>query len=99
MRRPGMGGQAGRGRHQRGLPCPSARPARRAATPTVPHRTTLGIMGRDGAFADYCCCPRRNLYAVPDVVPDEIAVFAEPLAAACEILEQVTSARPIASSW
>ena len=54
-----------------------------------PNRTTLGIFGRDGAFADYLCLPQRNLYPVPDVIPDEKAVFTEPLAAACEILEQV----------
>jgi len=55
-----------------------------------PHRTTLGIFRRDGAFADFLRLPLLNLYPVPDVVPDEQAVFVEPLAAACEILEQVT---------
>jgi alcohol dehydrogenase len=55
-----------------------------------PNRTTLGIVGRDGAFADYLSLPQANLYAVPDSIPDELAVFTEPLAAACEILEQVT---------
>lgn len=55
-----------------------------------PNRTTLGIMGRDGAFADYLRLPLPNLYPVPPAVPNEMAVFTEPLAAACEILEQVT---------
>jgi alcohol dehydrogenase len=55
-----------------------------------PHRTTLGIFCRDGAFADFLRLPILNLYPVPDVVTDEQAVFVEPLAAACEILEQVT---------
>lgn len=55
-----------------------------------PNRTTLGIFGRDGAFAEYLTLPLPNLYRVPAAVPDERAVFAEPLAAACEILEQVT---------
>jgi alcohol dehydrogenase len=55
-----------------------------------PQRTTLGIFRRDGAFADRLLLPQANLHAVPDSVPDEMAVFAEPLAAACEILEQVT---------
>jgi alcohol dehydrogenase len=55
-----------------------------------PHRTTLGIFRRDGAFADFLRLPIPNLYPVPDVVTDEQAVFVEPLAAACEILEQVT---------
>lgn len=54
-----------------------------------PHRTVLGIQGRDGAFAERLCLPVDNLYAVPDGVPDESAVFIEPLAAACEILQQI----------
>lgn len=54
-----------------------------------PYRTTLGISGRDGAFAEYLTLPVANLYAVPEGLPDEVAVFTEPLAAACEILEQV----------
>jgi alcohol dehydrogenase len=53
------------------------------------NRTTLGIYRRDGAFADYLLLPQANLYAVPDNLPDEMAVFVEPLAAACEILEQI----------
>ncbi len=54
-----------------------------------PNRTTLGISGRDGCLSDYFLLPQANLYGVPDSVPDEVAVFTEPLAAACEILEQV----------
>ncbi len=66
----------------------------RAGMPThCPNRTTLGIWGRDGAFAEYLTLPVRNLHVVPDEVPDEEAVFTEPLAAALEILEQV-SIRP-----
>jgi threonine dehydrogenase-like Zn-dependent dehydrogenase len=49
----------------------------------------LGILNRDGAFAEQLALPVANLRAVPDGVPDEAAVFAEPLAAACQILEQV----------
>jgi len=61
-----------------------------AGNPThCPHRTTLGIWERDGAMADYCVLPVRNLHLVPDSVSDEQAVFTEPLAAALEILEQV----------
>jgi len=56
-----------------------------------PNRTTLGISHRDGAFADYLLLPQANLYPVPEAVPDEKAVFVEPLAAACEILEQVAT--------
>ena len=57
-------------------------------------RTVVGIKGRDGAFAEFISLPARNLVSVPDALPDEAAVFAEPLAAACQILEQV----PINSS-
>ncbi len=52
-------------------------------------RQSLGIIGRDGAFADYLTLPLANLHAVPADVPDERAVFTEPLAAALQILEQV----------
>jgi threonine dehydrogenase-like Zn-dependent dehydrogenase len=52
-------------------------------------RTVLGIVGRDGAMAEYVALPAGNLLRVPDAVADECAVFVEPLAAACEILDQV----------
>jgi threonine dehydrogenase-like Zn-dependent dehydrogenase len=54
-----------------------------------PERTVLGIHGRDGAFAEYLQLPASNLLPVPDEVPDERAVFTEPLAAACAIVERV----------
>jgi threonine dehydrogenase-like Zn-dependent dehydrogenase len=54
-----------------------------------PARTVLGIHGRDGAFANYLSLPPGNLIPVPGNVANEEAVFVEPLAAACEILEQV----------
>jgi threonine dehydrogenase-like Zn-dependent dehydrogenase len=57
-----------------------------------PSRTVLGIVGRDGAHAEVVRLPARNLVAVPDALPDHGAVFAEPLAAACGILERVPSA-------
>ncbi len=53
-----------------------------------PSRTVLGILGRDGAFADYLRLPDRNLIPLPDSISDELAVFVEPLAAAYEIFEQ-----------
>ena len=53
-------------------------------------RTVLGIRGCDGAFAERLVLPVANLHAVPDRVLDEAAVFAEPLAAALEVLEQVS---------
>jgi threonine dehydrogenase-like Zn-dependent dehydrogenase len=52
-------------------------------------RTVLGIVNLDGAFAEYLTLPLENLRLVPRNVRDEQAVFVEPLAAACEILEQV----------
>jgi threonine dehydrogenase-like Zn-dependent dehydrogenase len=52
-------------------------------------RTVLGIVAHDGAFAEYLTLPLENLHRIPDSVSDEQAVFVEPLAAACEILEQV----------
>ena len=54
-----------------------------------PNRTVLGIHGRDGAHAEFLRLPVRNLLRVPDNVPDEHAVFTEPLAAACGVLERV----------
>lgn len=51
-------------------------------------RTVLGIVGRDGAHADYVRLPARNLVAVPDAISDAEAVFVEPLAAACGVLER-----------
>jgi threonine dehydrogenase-like Zn-dependent dehydrogenase len=54
-----------------------------------PKRTVLGIVGRDGAHAEYLQLPSRNLVVVPDNVSDEQAVFAEPLAAAYGIMERV----------
>jgi len=52
-------------------------------------RTVLGILGHDGAFAEYLSLPLVNLHKLPDKIHDEQAVFVEPLAAACEILTQV----------
>ena len=52
-------------------------------------RTVLGIVGHDGAFAEYLTLPLESLHLVPNDVSDVQAVFVEPLAAACEILEQV----------
>jgi len=62
----------------------------RAGRPThCERRTVLGIVNRDGAFADYLVLPIANLHAVPDGVTDETAVFTEPVAAAFEVLAQV----------
>lgn len=53
-----------------------------------PARTVLGILGRDGAFAEYLRLPDTNLLPLPDSIVDEAAVFIEPLAAAYEIFDQ-----------
>jgi len=54
-----------------------------------PDRTVLGIVEHAGAFAEELLLPDRNLIPVPDDVPDDVAVFTEPLAAALQIVEQV----------
>ena len=53
-------------------------------------RTVLGILKRNGAFAEYLSLPEKNLHVIPDSISDEQAVFIEPLAAAFEINEQVS---------
>jgi alcohol dehydrogenase len=55
-----------------------------------PARTVLGIVQHPGAFADYVLLPERNLHELPADLSLEQGVFVEPLAAACEILDQVT---------
>ena len=52
------------------------------------NRTVLGIVGRDGAHAEFLKLPMQNLHPVPAEISDERAVFTEPLAAACGILER-----------
>jgi alcohol dehydrogenase len=53
-------------------------------------RTVLGIVAHDGAFAEYLALPLENLYLIPVNVSDQEAVFVEPLAAACQILAQIS---------
>ena len=53
------------------------------------NRAVLGIVNHPGAFATYFTLPEANLHPIPDEISDEEAVFVEPLAAACEILDQV----------
>ena len=53
------------------------------------NRTVLGIVNRNGAFADYLTLPTDNLHLVPDGMITDIAVFTEPVAAALEIQEQI----------
>ena len=61
----------------------------RAGLPNhCPNRTVLGILGHDGAMAEAVCVPSVNLHEIPDSIPDETAVFIEPLAAAIQMADQ-----------
>lgn len=55
-----------------------------------PARTTLGIVNQDGCMAEYCALPIENLQVVEPDISNEQAILTEPLAAACEILEQIS---------
>jgi threonine dehydrogenase-like Zn-dependent dehydrogenase len=86
------GGEAWVGRRVVGeinLTCGECRECRAGRETHCEQRTVLGIVQKDGAFAEYLTLPLRNLHHVPEGVSDESAVFTEPLAAALEILEQV----------
>jgi threonine dehydrogenase-like Zn-dependent dehydrogenase len=71
------------------LACGACEWCRRGLGRHCPRRTVLGIVNHPGAFREYLTLPQRNLHALPDTLPTERAVFVEPLAAACEILDQV----------
>ncbi|MDP6559066.1 MAG: alcohol dehydrogenase catalytic domain-containing protein [Candidatus Binatia bacterium] len=62
---------------------------RRGLRTHCPNRSVLGIYNRDGVFAEFFSLPVANLHPIPDSLPDEEAVFIEPLAAAYQILEQI----------
>jgi threonine dehydrogenase-like Zn-dependent dehydrogenase len=66
---------------------------RRGFPTHCPQRTVLGILNHDGAFADFIAVPQRNLHLVPDSIPDDVAVFTEPLAAAYQIPAQLAIGR------
>jgi alcohol dehydrogenase len=71
------------------LACGKCEWCRRGLGRHCPQRTVLGIVRHPGAFREIIDLPERNLHVVPDSIPSEHAVFVEPLAAACEILDQV----------
>jgi len=71
------------------LACGHCTWCRRGLGRHCPTRTVLGIVRHPGAFREFLTLPESNLHVVPDSIPTEAAVFAEPLAAACEILDQV----------
>jgi threonine dehydrogenase-like Zn-dependent dehydrogenase len=58
-----------------------------------PNRTVLGIVKHPGAFREYLTLPVKNLHRVPKSISTEHAVFIEPVAAACEILDQIRIAK------
>jgi alcohol dehydrogenase len=72
------------------LACKRCPTCRRGMQRHCPNRTVLGIVRHPGAFREFLTLPESNLHVLPDSVPTELAVFTEPLAAACEILDQVS---------
>ncbi|MGC9972500.1 MAG: alcohol dehydrogenase catalytic domain-containing protein [Bryobacteraceae bacterium] len=75
------------------LDCGECDWCRRGLGRHCPHRTVLGIVKHPGAFSEFFTLPERNLHVLPEEIATEDAVFTEPLAAACEILDQVTIPR------
>jgi len=71
------------------LACGACEWCRRGLGRHCPQRTVLGIVKHPGAFREFLTLPEQNLHRVPREIPTEEAVFVEPLAAACEILDQV----------
>ncbi len=69
--------------------CGYCRFCRRGQPTHCENRTVLGIVNRNGAFAEYLSLPIENLHLVPENVSTEAATFTEPIAAALEIQEQV----------
>src|ERR1044071_9305588 len=69
------------------LACGDCNWCRRGMGRHCPKRTVLGIVKHPGAFREFLTLPEANLHAIPHSIPNQAAVFAEPLAAACEILE------------
>src|SRR5215831_20791417 len=70
------------------LACRKCEWCRRGLGRHCPIRTVLGIAGHPGAFREFLTLPEANLHIVPNLITSETAVFVEPLAAACEILDQ-----------
>ena len=71
------------------LACQRCEWCKRGLQRHCPNRTVLGIVKHPGAFQEYFTLPVPNLFEVPAKVPTEQAVFTEPVAAACEVLDQV----------
>jgi threonine dehydrogenase-like Zn-dependent dehydrogenase len=73
--------------------CERCETCRRGLRSHCANRTVLGILNHDGAFADLIAVPQRNLHLVPESMPDDVAVFTEPVAAAFQIPAQVALRR------
>jgi threonine dehydrogenase-like Zn-dependent dehydrogenase len=73
--------------------CWQCETCRRGFSSHCPNRTVLGILNHDGAFADLIAVPQRNLHLVPDSLPNDVAVFTEPVAAAFQIPAQIAIGR------
>lgn len=71
------------------IACGSCAMCRLGHTTHCRRRATLGLHGCDGALAEYLVLPAANLHLVPDALADDAAVFVEPLAAACQVLDQI----------
>jgi threonine dehydrogenase-like Zn-dependent dehydrogenase len=71
------------------LSCGTCQACLAGLTTHCSERVALGIRGHDGALAEYLCLPATNLHYVPKAISDRMAVFVEPLAAACQIVEQI----------
>lgn len=70
--------------------CQNCESCHRGMERHCPNRTVLGILNRDGTFAEYLSLPEKNLHVLPDSITDKQAVFVEPIAAAFEIKEQIS---------
>lgn len=71
------------------IPCGGCEQCRGGRSTHCENRTVLGISRRDGTFAEFTTLPLANLHRIPASVPDDLAIFTEPLAAALEIQQQV----------
>jgi alcohol dehydrogenase len=71
------------------LPCRQCPMCAKGLGRHCPQRTVLGIVNHPGTHAEWITLPEGNLREVPKEISDVEAVFIEPLAAACEILDQV----------
>ncbi|MBD2280202.1 MDR/zinc-dependent alcohol dehydrogenase-like family protein [Aphanizomenon flos-aquae] len=69
--------------------CGNCRFCRRGQPTHCENRTVLGIVNRNGAFAEYLSLPIENLHLVPENVSTAAATFTEPIAAALEIQQQI----------